>query len=341
MRAAFERTTWDAVLSDLSLPRFSAAAALAILRERSPDMPFIIVSGTVGEEAAVEAMRFGASDYVLKDALGRLTFAVERSMREAKERAARRQAEKALQEVEARRLAELERLGQLRTQNDELEARVSQRTGELLATLNEREVLLQEIHHRVKNNLQLISSLISMQVRRLADPASRNALSECRNRVGAMALIHDQLYQFSDYARIPFAEYARKLAGNVLRAMGISPANVSLKVLVEDISLPVGQAIPCGLILNELITNALKHGLRDGQKGTIGLELAGVGEMVRLAVWDDGVGIPAETDVRKSQSLGMQLVFMLSEQLEGTVEVRVENGTRFEVTFPKSAGTPV
>ena len=135
------------------------------------------------------------------------------------------------------------------------------RTAELQATLKEREVLLQEIHHRVKNNLQVISSLINMQVR-VARPttASRDALEECQTRVQAIALIHEKLYQSKDFARVPFAEYARALAGNVFTVDRRRPGGASgSSSPSHDVALAVDRAIPCGLILNELITNALKH----------------------------------------------------------------------------------
>jgi len=118
-------------------------------------------------------------------------------------------------------------------------------------------VLLQEVHHRVKNNLQVISSLMNMQVRRTDDASSRSALAECQNRVLAIALIHEKLYQSRNYARVPFSDYARSLADNIFHATGVSPGNTKLSVEFESLSLAVDKAIPCGLILNELITNAL------------------------------------------------------------------------------------
>jgi PAS domain S-box-containing protein len=229
-------------------------------------------------------------------------------------------------------------LEKMQVMNSDLEERVRLRTAELSATLREREVLLQEVHHRVKNNLQLISSLINMQSRTLVDRASRNALAQCQTRIQAMALVHEKLYQSKDYSRVPFSEYARSLAGNVLLAMGASAENIVLDIALEGIALGLDRAIPCGMILNELVTNAMKHGFRDGQPGTISLRLEKLdGGWVRLAVGDNGVGIPPETDLRNSGTLGMRLVFMLARQLDGRIEWRSEGGTLFELTFP--AGT--
>ncbi len=226
-------------------------------------------------------------------------------------------------------------LEQLRVLNTQLEERVRVRTSELSAMLGEREILLQEVHHRVKNNLQVISSLINIQMRKLDEGRSRNALEECQTRVQAIALIHEKLYQFQDYARVPFSEYAKSLAGNVLYAAGIAPADISLELAVDELTLAVDRAIPCGLVLNELMTNALKHAFPDGRRGTIRVALSRVeGGLLRLSVRDDGIGLPAGTDLRKAGSLGLQLVSTLAEQLEGTVTLHNELGTTFELTFP-------
>lgn len=203
----------------------------------------------------------------------------------------------------------------------------------LATTAREREVLLQEIHHRVKNNLQMISSLINMQVRQLEDPASIVALRECQGRVLAISLIHQQLYQAGDYARIPFSEYARAVATSIFQAYDQS--NVTLDLDVADVRLSVDKAIPCGLILNELITNALKHAFPDRRRGTLRVVLRGEPEgMVAMSVHDNGVGIPIG---RTSTSLGMQLIRALTEQLEGTLEQQGNGGTTFTMRFPTAA----
>ena len=226
-------------------------------------------------------------------------------------------------------------LGQLRTLNAELEQRVEARTAELQATLKEREVLLQEVHHRVKNNLQVISSLINMQVRSLADDASRDALHECQARVQAMALIHEKLYQSKDYARVPFAEYARSLAGNVFHATGVSPEGISLELAIEDVALAVDKAIPCGLILNELITQRAQARLpgrtfRDHPRGARPGLARGASARGRRRRGGTAPG-SRRSD---SPSLGLQLVRMLARQLDAKLEVEATGGTRFRVTIP-------
>ena len=218
---------------------------------------------------------------------------------------------------------------------------VEQRTGELTKAnavigdaLKEKETLLQEIHHRVKNNLQVISSLLNMQRRKLEPGSQQDALQECQTRVQAIALIHEKLYQARNYARVPFAQYARSLANDVFQAAGLSPDAITLEVEVQDVALAVDKAIPCGLILNELITNALKHAFPQGRRGTVRVELGQTNGRVRMAVKDDGAGLPSELDLRRADALGMQLVSMLAEQLAARLEVRRgQPGTTFEIVF--------
>ncbi|WP_394842337.1 CHASE domain-containing protein [Pendulispora brunnea] len=242
-------------------------------------------------------------------------------------------------DITARKRAENERnrlLNELQSLNAELEERVSGRTAELSKALREREVLIQEIHHRVKNNLQVISSIINMQVRKLDAGANRDALEECQTRVQAIALIHEKLYQSKDYSNVPFSEYARSLATNVFHATTDgSLTSVRLELDIEDLALAVDRAIPCGLVLNELITNALKHGFRDGREGTIRVELTKLDAgRLRLAVKDNGVGLPYDLDIRSSDSLGLQLICTLSEQLDAELEVNGMGGASFQLTFP-------
>jgi two-component sensor histidine kinase len=210
------------------------------------------------------------------------------------------------------------------------------RSGRSLeASLREKEVLLQEVHHRVKNNLQVISSLINMQMRKLPEAASRSALAECQSRVLAIALIHEKLYQSHDYSKVPFSDYARSLATGIFHATGISLENLSLNVEFETISLAVDKAIPCGLILNELITNALKHGFPNERRGVVKVQFGAVGEgELQLMVTDDGIGLPVNFDPAHCNSLGMLLVVTLVEQLEGSLEIDGAHGATFRVRFP-------
>lgn len=222
----------------------------------------------------------------------------------------------------------------------ELVAELRAKQASLSQSLREREVLLQEVHHRVKNNLQIISSLISIQARQIDDAAARAALTDCKARVQTIAMIHEGLYQAKDFADVPFSRYARTLAQNIFHASGTPSSRVALELEIEDVALSVDRAIPCGLILNELITNALKHAYPDGRGGVLRVALRKSQEEITLTVSDDGVGIRTGFEVLTpgtSGSLGMQLVTTLTEQLEGRLELEHNKGTTFRVTFPAKA----
>jgi two-component sensor histidine kinase len=220
--------------------------------------------------------------------------------------------------------------------NSALEQRVLERTADLTATLKEREVLLQEVHHRVKNNLSVIASLMEMQARLLAHGEGRHALDECRGRVHAIALIHEKLYQSKNYANIAFGDYLRGLANDIFAAAGIGPSLVTLSVAVDErVVLTVDRAIPCGLILNELIANALKYAYPQGTSGALRVEFQRLDEgRLRFAVADDGVGLPPGLDIQETHTLGLRLVGLLVKQLDGELSLRSGRGTLIEVIFP-------
>jgi len=151
----------------------------------------------------------------------------------------------------------------------------------------------------------------------------------------AIALIHEQLYQAKDYSQVQFSEYVRNLAGNVFHATGTSQAAVSLELAIDQIPLSVERAIPCGLVVNELITNALKHGFKDGRTGTIRVELRAHGDReLSLTVQDNGVGLPAGFNLERVESMGLRLVSTLSEQLDARLVIRGDHGASFQLLFP-------
>jgi two-component sensor histidine kinase len=227
----------------------------------------------------------------------------------------------------------------LQKTHDELTKLVEERTRELV----EKEVLLKEVHHRVKNNLQVISSLVSLQADGSKDETVRDVLRDVTYRVRSMALVHEKLYQSADLARVDFAEYARSLLSYLWRAHGAAAANIRLTLNLSPVLLPVDTAVPCGLILNELVGNALKHAFRGRNEGEVTMSLHGTADgRICLCVRDNGVGLPAGFDWRQVPSLGLRLVQMLSKQLGASVEVSGEDGTRFEIVFqvdrPKAEG---
>jgi two-component sensor histidine kinase len=219
-------------------------------------------------------------------------------------------------------------------ERDALIAERKQSEERIRASLAEKEVLLKEIHHRVKNNMQVISSLVSLQAERLPDAAMREVLQDVTHRVRSMALVHEKLYQSADMARVEFAEYAQSLLAYLWRAQGAAAPGLRLALDLEPVPLSVNAAVPCGLILNELVSNALKHAFRDRASGVVSVSLRGGPQgQVCLRVRDNGTGLPAGFDWRQADSLGLHLVQMLAGQLHATVDVSSKEGTEFAVTF--------
>lgn len=214
---------------------------------------------------------------------------------------------------------------------------------QLRAAFQEKVVLLKEIHHRVKNNLQVISSLLNLQSGHIEDPAVRELFKESQNRIRSMALVHEKLYRSSDLTRIDCSEYMNSLAGNLFRSYGGDVRGITMRVETDGVFVGIDAAIPCGLIVNELVSNALKYAFPegDGQRPvppggpeiTLALADTGAGKL-RLSVRDNGIGFPDTVDFRSTSSLGMQLVNVLTEQLDGSVELKPGPGTTFTITFP-------
>jgi PAS domain S-box-containing protein len=205
--------------------------------------------------------------------------------------------------------------------------------------LAEKIILLKEVHHRVKNNLQIISSLLDLQSDSIPDEQSRSYLRESQNRVRSMALVHERLYSSKDFTTIDFGEYIRELSQSLFDSYAVGGERISLNIDVGDYSLDIDRAIPCGLIINELVSNALKHAFPDNRHGEISIHFAvDEKDLITLAVADTGVGLPAGLDFRNTQSLGLQLVDMLVKQLRGRMTVGGEQaGTFFSITFPGSS----
>jgi two-component sensor histidine kinase len=227
--------------------------------------------------------------------------------------------------------------------NDALQAEIAQRRNaeEAVRHSREKEVLLQEIHHRVKNNLQIITSLLRMQSRAVQDPAFSDALRECQNRVASMALIHDKLYRARDLARVSFPEYVRDLTNNILTSYALPARSVRVKLDIDDLSLSLDCAVPCGLILNELMSNCLKHAFPVGHSGTVHVGFhTKAAEELCLVVQDDGVGMPADVDLEHTSSLGWRLIRALVQQLDGVVQCRTAGGTLVEIRFARQNAPP-
>jgi two-component sensor histidine kinase len=287
------------VLCDLDLKDAHGLETASAVISAAADMPIIIITGQDDDKTALEAIKDGVQDYLIKNTL--TPELIGRSIRYSIER-----------------------------------KRVEER---LRASLAEKEVLLKEIHHRVKNNLQVISSLISLQADCMIDAQLQGVLGDVRDRVKAMALVHEKLYQTDDLARLDFAEYAPGLLKYLWSAHGAATRNMRLNMSLATLILPIEMAVNCGLILNELASNAIKHAFPGGHGGevTVTLEHDPAAGGVFLRVSDNGVGLPADLDWRQSSSLGLRLVQMLAGQMHGTVQTGPGSdpgpGTGFQVNF--------
>jgi PAS domain S-box-containing protein len=200
-------------------------------------------------------------------------------------------------------------------------------------SLEEKEMLLKEIHHRVKNNLMIISSLLNLQSRYIKDKTSKDIFKQSQNRARSMALIHERLYQSTDLKRIDFGDYIRTLSNELFRTYAGDFGLIELKISVEDIFLDINTAIPLGLIVNELITNSLKHAFPEGMNGEINVDFHPKDDHYEFTVNDNGIGFPNDLDFQKTDSLGLQIINSLTDQIDGEIKLNRNHGTEFKITF--------
>ena len=206
-------------------------------------------------------------------------------------------------------------------------------TDKLKASVREKEILIQEIHHRVKNNMQIISSLLNLQSRYVEDEEAVDLLKESQNRVKSMAMIHEKLYQSADLTQINFVDYIQSLVSNLLYSYNIKSDHIKPILEVDDVNLNIETAVPCGLIISELVSNSLKYAFPDGMKGEIFVSLKVVDEWYELTIRDNGIGLPDEFDLEKIDSLGLLLVTSLTEQIDGKITIKSIKGTEFKIRF--------
>jgi two-component system response regulator len=425
-RTELKEFTPDLILADHSLPHFDGVSALQIVKIEYPDIPYIFVSGKIGEEFAVELLKDGATDYVLKTNLPKIGHAVQRALEEYKEKLERKLAENALRrseeqfravaesavdiiittdingsivffnnsltkifgytqgELNGKNLTHLlpdrskkyylnelqkfkesgqhEFMGKLVTitglKKDgtefpfemSLAAWISEEKTYLTSiirdlterqktekqikkSLHEKEVLINEIHHRVKNNMQIISSLLNLQTHFASDIKTVNILKETQNRVKSMAIVHEKLYQSPDLTHINFYNYIVSLVTHLFDSYGITKSQIKKVIDVQYINLNIDTAVPCGLIICEIVSNSLKYAFKEGRIGKVTVSLKIKEEKFHLTISDDGIGFPEEIDFKKTDSLGLQLVNSLTNQIDGEIQLDKTNGTKFNITF--------
>ncbi len=209
-----------------------------------------------------------------------------------------------------------------------------QKEDRIQAALKEKITLLAEVHHRVKNNLQIVHSLLDLQSTQTNDPVVRTMLENSMSRIQSMALIHQTLYQSKNFARVALDEVLSTLVSNIAMSHGVDDSRVAITIDVESVALPITQAIPCGLIVNELITNALKYAFPDGRSGAVSVTLTVADdEQITLTVSDDGVGLTPDIELENLSSLGLELVTVLADQMGGELSIQHANPTQFVVRF--------
>jgi PAS domain S-box-containing protein len=201
------------------------------------------------------------------------------------------------------------------------------------SSLNEKNILLQEIHHRVKNNMQIISSLLNLQTRYTNDEETVNILKESQNRVRSMAMIHEKLYQSKDLSHINFIDYIQSLVSKLFYSYNIKEAQITPVLEIENVNLNIETAVPCGLIISELISNSLKYAFPNEMKGNIHITLKSVDDKYELIISDNGIGLPTDFDFNKLESLGLLLVNNLIEQIDGKITINKSHPTQFKITF--------
>jgi len=206
--------------------------------------------------------------------------------------------------------------------------------------LTQKDLLLREVHHRVKNNLQVIHSLLDLQALKLRDNEVVEVLRDSQNRIRSMSLIHQTLYQSRNFARVDFQRFLDDLLPSLTEAYRSVAGKVAIRVDAHQVQLPINEAIPCGLIINELVSNALKHGFAQGRNGQIEVSIQQLAERrVELSVRNDGEPIPDDLNLEQTPSLGLQLVQLLARQLNGTVQVQRAGPTRFTLRFALGGDT--
>ncbi len=297
----------DLVITDMVMPVMNGLEMVKEIKKIASDAKFVVMSAYSEKDSFVESIHLGIDGYLMKP-------------------------------VEAKKLLSLiDEFAGITLMKWELERKEKKRREAeeyLKKSLEEKDILLREVHHRVKNNMQIISSILRMQSRNIDDPKLKDILQESQNRIHTMALIHENLYNHESLANIKFSTYIKSLSGNIARTYASQHANIKFEYKMDDAYLPIDTAIPCGLIINELISNSFKYAFNGNSTGMININFKELKENAyQLIVSDNGIGIPANIDITKTKSLGMKILHKLVQQIDGTLQSDFSNGTKFTITF--------
>ena len=306
----------DIILMDIQMPQMDGLTATKKIQETQPT-PIIILTAHDSIEMIQKAGENGVGGFLTKPPKPE---EIERAVIIAMER--------------HKDMMEMQRLN--RELQNELVIR-KQAEDKLTLLLKEKELLIKEVHHRVKNNFMIISSLLNLQANQTGDQNTQEILQESCNRINSMALIHEKLYQSQDLTKIDFKNYITNLVSGLYQSYNINSSKISIVTHIEKINLDINKAIPVGLVINELITNSLKHAFPEQtDKGTIEINMKKQDKRLTLTIQDNGIGLPADFDLDKAQTLGMRLVsILIRNQLDGEFRFESNDGARFIITLPE------
>lgn len=326
-----ESDGFDVLLLDLNLPDSYGIDTFFKAQKSTPNLPIVIFSGAADEKVAIEAVHEGAQDYLMKGEVeGRLLarsifYAIERKQTEEELKKHRDHLEE---------LVEKRTLG-LKEANKKLLREINERKQaeeEIRASLEEKKILLDEIQERIQNSLQIIIKIIDGEYYQNEYKSLQDFNHEIQNRAKAVELINEMLYQSEDFAMIDFACYIRNLTGYLYDFYEVNPRQIQLERDIESIPLDIDVAIPCGLIVNELVTNSIKHAFGENN-GKIYIKLHSGNKNTILTVADNGLGLPDDFNLQSTETSGFRLVNKLVNQLHGRIELNRDNGTEFKIIF--------
>jgi two-component sensor histidine kinase/CheY-like chemotaxis protein len=323
---------FNVILLDLCLPDIPGIDPFIKLYEQEKKIPIIILTGLEDEENGIKAIQNGAQDYLVKgqsnDFIARsIQYSIERKNTEEK----LKNYQLHLEEIVKNRTIQLENV----IKKLELEIIDHKKSeDQLKSAVQEKEVLLQEVHHRVKNNMQIISSLLSLQAMHVNDEEMIDLLRDSQNRIRSMAMVHEKLYMSNDLSNINMAEYIKKLVLTIFDSYSTKKSQIMPLLELDDILMNIETGIPCGIIINELVSNSLKYAFPEDNEGSIFVGLKDKGDQYELTVSDDGVGIPKNINLDETpETLGLMLVNSLINQLNGSLELNQDYKTEFIINF--------
>ncbi len=298
----FKENPFDVVITDYRMPGMNGIEVLKKVQNTRPETPVILLTGYADVNNAIDAVNHGAYAFYQKPIKIKQLLAA---------------------------VLEIERKVHNRKKKENL----------LSHLVHERETLLREVHHRVRNNLQIIRSLLKLHSRIIQNPEALDAVNDVYNRILSLSLVHERVFQYDDFEKVDFAIFSRELASMLSKTCGFDVSRISIDTRMDPVFINLETAIPAGLIVNELVTNAIKHAFHDRRHGSIRIALRTTdGGLLELTVVDDGTGLPDTFDFQTVQSMGLYLVRLLAEyQLDGGVHVRRKPETEFKILFKEKA----